>query len=232
MSLILCIETSVNVCSVALINDGQLLDLIENFEENSHAARLSPQIQELLGHKKINISQLSAVAVSQGPGSYTGLRIGVSTAKGICYAAGIPLIAVSTLEAMAWGFVQKNNLQQSGDFLLCPMIDARRMEVYCAVFDPNLVEQQATSAQIITAASFENFRNQKTIHFFGNGAAKCSELLQGTNSVVYSNFSNSAAYMASLAHKAFAASKFVDVAYFEPFYLKDFVATTPRQKVI
>ncbi len=180
---------------------------------------------------KIDYPQLDAVAVSQGPGSYTGLRIGVSTAKGICYAADLPLMAIDTLEAMAYGMKEKLASQIGPDDLLVPMIDARRMEVYASIFDADLNKINDTAALVIDEHSFEDLRKDHRLWLFGDGAPKLSKLFENqTNINIIDGFKPSAAYMKVLAERALQQQQFVDVAYFEPFYLKDFIAGKPHVK--
>ena len=180
---------------------------------------------------KIDYRQLDAVAVSKGPGSYTGLRIGVSTAKGICYAADLSLMAVDTLEAMAYGMKMKLGSQIAENDLLIPMIDARRMEVYAAIFDANLNKINDTAALVIDGNSFKDLRKDHHLWLFGDGAPKLSKLFENQPNIsIIDGFKPSAAFMRPLAEKALKAQEFVDVAYFEPFYLKDFIAGKPHVK--
>lgn len=179
----------------------------------------------------IGYSQLDAVAVSQGPGSYTGLRIGVSTAKGICYAADLPLMAIDTLEAMAYGMKEKLGGQLEPNDFLIPMIDARRMEVYASVFDANLQKINETAALVIDEHSFDDLLEGHRLWLFGDGAPKLGKLFEGHPNVnIIDGFKPSAAYMRLLAEQALQKQQFVDVAYFEPFYLKDFIAGKPHVK--
>jgi tRNA threonylcarbamoyladenosine biosynthesis protein TsaB len=228
MAYILSIETSTQVCSVAIASDGLVIDSRESFDDKTHASLLTVFIDELLKSNKLQVKDLQAVSVSQGPGSYTGLRIGVSVAKGLCYAAGLPLIAVNTLKAMA--LMAKESMSDSS-VLLCPMIDARRMEVYSELFDYNLIEKRGIIAEVIDSNSYLEALAKQQVAFFGNGAAKCSELFLNRNAQFIDNIYPSAKYMAALAHQAFTHQEFVDVAYFEPFYLKDFVATIPKRRM-
>jgi len=229
LATILNIETATNVCSVALGKDGQLLSIKESAEERSHASQLTVLIQEVLGEAGLGVSDLNAIAVSKGPGSYTGLRIGVSAAKGLCYSLDIPLIAVDTLQAMANSFVQSNTDQIEGNTLLCPMIDARRMEVYCAVYDSNLKVIDPVSAKIIDGNSFSGHLDKGKVLFFGDGAEKCKVELEDNNNADFDNdLSASASGMISLSENLFNNKAFEDVAYFEPYYLKDFVAGKPK----
>ncbi len=221
---ILQVETATTVCSVALARDGEALAVKQINERNIHAEVITLFIDELLKGAGISYSELDAIAVSSGPGSYTGLRIGVSTAKGLCFALDKPLIAVETLEAMADGIIAEMSLAGK-NILLCPMIDARRMEVYTAIFDTHGKKVKPTTAEIIDENSFADLLNDDTILFFGDGASKCQAVLGGNpNAQFVSEFSNSAAYLGKKANEKFAAGDFEDVAYFEPFYLKDFIA--------
>ena len=233
MSLILCIETATPVCSVALVRDGKILSYKESSKKNSHSEVITIFINDLLKESNNNFSDLDAVAVSKGPGSYTGLRIGVSTAKGLCYALDIPLIAINTLQSMAFGMAEslkKNTSGQTASTLLCPMIDARRMEVYSAIYNINNKEVRETKAEIIDKYSFSNYFSQNKMIFFGDGASKCQDVITHPNAVFYENINPSAANMASLAEEKFLNQQFEDVAYFEPFYLKDFIAGVPKVK--
>lgn len=225
MSLILQIETSTISCSVGLARDGKMLSGRTISQRNIHAEVITVFIGEILAENNISFTELDAVAVSSGPGSYTGLRIGVSTAKGLCFSLDKPLIAVETLKAMAAGYLSRFGNLDEKPILLCPMIDARRMEVYTALFDQDLNQIQPTSAEIITAESFKEVLNQHKIIFFGDGAMKCSAVLnQQHNAVFIDNFINNAADLTTLAAEKFESQIFEDVAYFEPFYLKDFIA--------
>ena len=229
--MILCLETATPVCSVAL-NDGCCtIALRETERQNAHSEKITNFIREVMEVAKIDYKQLDAVAVSQGPGSYTGLRIGVSTAKGICYAADLPLMAIDTLEAMANGMKMKLGSQIADNDLLIPMIDARRMEVYASVFDAQLNRINDTAALVIDEHSFENLCRDHHLWLFGDGAPKLSKLFENhPNISIVEGFKPSAAYMLPLAEKALREQKFVDVAYFEPFYLKDFIAGKPHVK--
>jgi tRNA threonylcarbamoyladenosine biosynthesis protein TsaB len=199
--------------------------------QNAHSEKITNFIREVMEEAKIDYPQLDAVAVSQGPGSYTGLRIGVSTAKGICYAADLPLMAIDTLEAMAYGMKDKLGSQIGPDDLLVPMIDARRMEVYASVFDANLNRINDTAALVIDENSFEDLRKDHRLWLFGDGAPKLSKLFENQPNInIIDGFKPSAAYMKVLAELALQQQQFVDVAYFEPFYLKDFIAGKPHVK--
>jgi tRNA threonylcarbamoyladenosine biosynthesis protein TsaB len=199
--------------------------------QNAHSEKITNFIHEVMEEAKIDYPQLDAVAVSQGPGSYTGLRIGVSTAKGICYAADLPLMAIDTLEAMAYGMKDKLGSQIGPNDLLIPMIDARRMEVYASVFDANLNKINDTAALVIDENSFEDLRKDHRLWLFGDGAPKLSKLFENQPNInIIDGFKPSAAYMKVLAERALQQQQFVYVAYFEPFYLKDFIAGKPHVK--
>lgn len=224
MSLILQIETATTSCSVALAKNGKVIAAKTINQRNIHAEVITVFIGEIFAENELTFSELDAVAVSSGPGSYTGLRIGVSTAKGLCFSLDKPLIAVETLQAMATGFLSREK-EIEGGFLLCPMIDARRMEVYTALFDQKLNQLEATSAAIIDQESFKQVLDQYKIIFFGDGAAKCQAVLgYHPNAVFIDGFLNQAEDLTSIAAKKMESQTFEDVAYFEPFYLKDFIA--------
>lgn len=230
MSCILNIETATEVCSVAVSKDKEIIFLREEEKGPSHAVLLGQFVNEAIEYlRSVNI-QPDAVAVSCGPGSYTGLRIGVSEAKGLCFGLDIPLISLNTLKIMAYG-VRKNSNPEDG-VLLCPMIDARRMEVYDVLYNNELQEIKSVSADIIEEGSFDKYLNENKILFFGNGADKCKGVVSHPNAVFLDNIHPHASYMADLADEAYRNTSFVDVAYFEPFYLKEFVATTPKNKVL
>lgn len=228
MSTLLQIETATQVCSVSVSVNGKTIALKEEAAQNIHAAKLTLFIVEAMQIAGLTYSDLDAIAVSKGPGSYTGLRIGVSTAKGLCFALDKPLIAINTLNMMACGYAT-NHPDWTG--LICPMIDARRMEVFTAVFDNELQEVSATHAKIVDENSFQSLLQQNKIAFIGDGAEKCQSSIRHVNAIFYTANFNSATYMSNLANEAFLAENFEDVAYFEPFYLKDFVFTTPKKKV-
>lgn len=224
MALILHIETATITCSVALAENGVFIDKIERTEANIHASSLTVFIDELLKRNQRGFKDLKAVAVSMGPGSYTGLRIGVSTAKGLCFALDIPLIAINTLTAMANGFIKKC-YSVNGNTVFCPMIDARRMEVYTAFYNKEVEVLKATEAVIVDENSFKAILDTYIVYFFGDGAPKCQEVL-GThmNTRIMDDFTNSAEDLIEPAFEKFKERTFEDVAYFEPFYLKDYVA--------
>jgi len=234
MALILSLETATEVCSVALFRDETLLGIRESGAKNVHSAMLTVFIEEIIREAGIQVNDLDAVAISMGPGSYTGLRIGVASAKGLCYAMDKPLIAVSTLQSMAAGIsgeIKNKNYPFREPCYICPMIDARRMEVFCALYDDKAVEVQPARAEIMEENSFGDLLKDHRIFFGGEGAEKCRPLL-GTreNAVFIENFRASARFMTSLALAKYNGGGFEDLAYFEPFYLKDFVAGEPRVK--
>jgi tRNA threonylcarbamoyladenosine biosynthesis protein TsaB len=222
------LETSTSVCSAALARDGRLLAERVSYEGKSHATLLTVFVEQLLAETGIEATMLDAVAVSQGPGSYTGLRIGVSTAKGICYATGAKLIAIDTLKSMA---IAARKTEPKTD-LYCSMIDARRMEVYTAIYNTNLEQIGSTRALIIDNDSFTDELKNNTIAFYGDGAGKCQSVITSPNARFIDNICPLAANMVQLAEDAFATADFKDVAYFDPFYLKDFVATVAKHKVL
>lgn len=227
MSCILHIETSTQVCSVALSEDGQCIFSKTDFEGPSHAVTLGVYVDEALSFADSHAIPLDAVAVSCGPGSYTGLRIGVSMAKGICYGRSLPLIGIPTPEVMCVPLLLDEELPE--DALLCPMIDARRMEVYAALYDRALHPVREIEAVIIDESSYEDYLNRGPVYFFGNGAAKCKEKIMHPNARFVEDIHPLAKWMFPLAEKAFARGDFKDVAYFEPFYLKEFVASKPKK---
>ena len=229
--MILCLETATPVCSVALNENCCTIALRETEGQNAHSEKITNFIREVMETAGIDYKQLDAVAVSQGPGSYTGLRIGVSTAKGICYAADLPLMAIDTLEAMAYGIKMKFGSQIADNDLLIPMIDARRMEVYASIFDAQLNKISDTTARVIDEHSFADLSRDHRLWLFGDGAPKLSKLFENQPNInIIDGFKPSAAYMLPLADKALKEQRFVDVAYFEPFYLKDFIAGKPHVK--
>jgi tRNA threonylcarbamoyladenosine biosynthesis protein TsaB len=230
MSYILHLETAMSVCSVAIAEDGEIITVKDTNIANSHSSLITSLVEEALQVAKLGINDMNAICVSMGPGSYTGLRIGISTAKGFCYALGIPLIAVNSLLSMANHYANEYAKELTNETLLCPMIDARRMEVYTALFDEQLQFVKETSADIINENSFKEILSEKKVIFFGDGAAKCREYLsQNKNALLDDTFSPSSKGMVSVAWQKFQNKQFEDVAYFEPYYLKDFIATIPRK---
>ena len=234
MSLILCIETGTDICSVGLARDGELVSLRESDEGRDHAKNVAVFVDELLRENDVAAEELSAVAVGMGPGSYTGLRIGVSFAKGLCYGLQIPLVAVGSLDSMVQvaredyeaGII---DVERWEDALLCPMVDARRMEVYTQMFDAKGQSLNEVKAEIVAEDSFAEWRNGRPFVIFGNGAAKCQEVL--TDAILI-NVTPSARGLAALAHQRFEAGKTEDIAYFEPFYLKDFIVIPSKKKLL
>ena len=225
MSTILHIETSTKNCSVSIANCGELISLKEiNTGEYSHAEMLHPLINEALLESKLTIKDIEAIAVGKGPGSYTGLRIGVSAAKGLCFANDIPLISINSLEILAQSITIDSGL-------IIPMIDARRLEVYAAIYDKNHNIVRETKAEIIDSHSFlDELQNQK-VYFLGDGAKKCKEIILHENAVFIENVFPSAKKMATISYHKFKNESTEDVAYFEPFYLKNFVATQEKKKI-
>jgi tRNA threonylcarbamoyladenosine biosynthesis protein TsaB len=229
MPCLLIIETATNVCSVALSVDNQaIFDRIDTGSA-SHAALLGVFVSEAVSYAKKNGLTVNAVAVSAGPGSYTGLRIGLSEAKGLCYGWGIPLIAIPSLKILA---AQAMNREvYTSPTLFCPMIDARRMEVYAALYDIHLNEIRAVQADIVDENSYREYLEKQPVVFAGNGSDKCRTVIQSPHAVFLENIYPTAQAIIPLANEAFARKEFVDVAYFEPFYLKEFQATVARNKV-
>jgi len=225
--IILHIETSTNVCSVALSENTDCLFFKSNADGMNHAALLSVFIAEALEVLKSQGKSLSAVAVSSGPGSYTGLRIGVSTAKGLCYGLDIPLIAVSTLEVLAAEAIKR--VENKENVLFCPMIDARRMEVYSAFYNKDMNLKREISADVIDTDSYTEILADQPVYFFGSGADKCKLSLIHSNARFIENLVPLATNMIPMALKAFDEQQFVDTAYFEPFYLKEFQTTTAKK---
>ncbi|MCH5329822.1 MAG: tRNA (adenosine(37)-N6)-threonylcarbamoyltransferase complex dimerization subunit type 1 TsaB [Alistipes sp.] len=233
MATILCIETGTDICSVGIARDGELLSLRESDEGRDHAGKVGVFTDELLSETGITSADIDAVAVGKGPGSYTGLRIGVSFAKGLCYGLGKPLLAVGSLEALAQvaredfeaGIV---DIDDWSSVRLCPMIDARRMEVYTRIFDSECRPLTGVSAEVVTGESFSEWRGDGTLVIFGNGAAKCAGLLPDARLI---DVVPSVRGLAPLAERAFREGRFEDVAYFEPFYLKNFVVTQSKKRL-
>lgn len=221
MALILNIDTALETASICVAKDSVTIKLIENDNQNDHAAWLQPAIRDLMKNLKFEMKDLNAVAVSIGPGSYTGLRVGLSTAKGLCYALNIPLITVGTLEIMA--FAAKN---ESAD-LLCPMIDARRMEVFTAIYKKNLEELVKPSAMIIDQNSFVTFLSSNKILFYGSGSNKLQKVLHHDNAL-FGTIRMNASHLAVISHNYFIGSKLADIVYSEPLYLKDFFTASRK----
>ena len=229
MSCILHIDTSTSVCSVAVSEDGACIYHEEDLTGQHHAELLGTYVDQALSFIDSHAIPLDAVAVSSGPGSYTGLRIGVSMAKGICYALGIPLLSVPTLQLLTVPVLLGRELED--DALLCPMIDARRMEVYAAVYDRALHEVRGTQADIVDADTYKEWLDQHPVYFMGNGADKCREVIQHPNARWIDGILPLAKNMFPLAEQRLLRGQIEDVAYFVPFYLKDFVAKTPKKLI-
>jgi tRNA threonylcarbamoyladenosine biosynthesis protein TsaB len=221
MAIILSIDTSTTVCSVALHKEEKLLAKTTLFSDYTHSSMLTTLVQNIMDTNNLPLSELHAIALSKGPGSYTGLRIGVSTAKGLCFGLDVPLIAINTLEAFA---LQVIPYYKGMGYLYCPMIDARRMEVYCSILDENLQILQQTEAKIINKDSFNEFLSNKKVIFFGDGASKCRAILDSQNAVFLENMYPDAAQIGQLAINKYLQNHFEDVSYFEPYYLKEFIA--------
>jgi tRNA threonylcarbamoyladenosine biosynthesis protein TsaB len=208
----------------------EVLSLRESHDQSyAHSEKLVVYMDETIKEAGLKPVDLDAVCVSKGPGSYTGLRIGISAAKGLCYGLGIPLLSVGSLESMTYWANSEFARQLTDLSFFCPMIDARRMEVYTQLFDASLKELQPVSAKIIDENSFNSELEKGKVAFFGDGAAKCKEIINHPNAVFLSNFNPSVSGMIALAEKKFADQQFEDVAYFEPYYLKDFVAGKPKR---
>ncbi|MBD3891696.1 tRNA (adenosine(37)-N6)-threonylcarbamoyltransferase complex dimerization subunit type 1 TsaB [Olleya marilimosa] len=223
MAYILNIETSTTNCSVSLSFKGETLVLKEDYGNGySHAEKLHVYVEQVLKEAKISTLQLDAIAVSKGPGSYTGLRIGVSAAKGLAFALNIPLISVSTLEALA-------HQVKADSGVIVPMLDARRLEVYSAIFDTKFNEVRAIEAQILDEKSFESFLSKGKVYFVGDGVNKTKALIDNNNAVFIENKLPSADQMSALSFDKYKKSDTEDVAYFEPYYLKDFVAIKSKK---
>ena len=228
MACILHIETSTNVCSVAVSEDGQcIFEQKAEGEKGAGAERLGSMIDEALSFTDNHAIPFDAVSVSCGPGSYTGLRIGVSMAKGICYGRDLKLISVPTLELMCVPVLLREVIQED-DALLCPMLDARRMEVYAGLYDRSLKPVREVSADVVTEETYRQYLEERPVYFFGNGAKKCMETINQPNAHFIDNIEPLAKWMQPLAEKRFLQEQFEDVAYFVPFYLKDFVAIKPK----
>lgn len=228
--MILCLETATNLCSVALCESGGVSSLKESGDSKSHASMLTIFIRDLLREKGLRTSDLQAVAVSKGPGSYTGLRIGVSAAKGIAYASSIPLIGIETTFSMFYGIKEKYSNEEK--IIFCPMLDARRMEVYYAIYDINGKVIKNIAAEIIDENSFGNIPDSVKIVFFGDGSAKLKEVIKRQNIVFDEDFRISAAHLCTPSFDALREKKLEDVAYFEPLYLKDFITTVQKKNIL
>lgn len=227
MSCILNIETSTDVCSVSVSQDGACIFSQEDHDGPNHAVKLGTFVDEALSFADSHAIPLDAVAVSCGPGSYTGLRIGASMAKGICFGQDLKLIAVPTLELMTVPVLLREEVEEGA--LLCPMIDARRMEVYSAVYDRALHEVRGIQADVVDADTYREYLDRGPVYFFGNGAEKCMEVINHPNARLIKGVEPLAKWMFPIAERRIAQEKYEDVAYFVPFYLKDFVAHQPKK---
>jgi len=232
--MVICLETATNLCSVALCDNSGVIALRESNESKSHAAMLTVFISEILRDHDLTAHDLDAVAVSKGPGSYTGLRIGISVAKGIAYGAEIPLIGVETTLSMFYGITGNPDYitEMDTQSIFCPMLDARRMEVYYALYDSEGNKIKDISAEVIYKDSFVNIPESKKIIFFGDGALKCKEVVNRNNAIFAADFMISAAYMHKPVSESLKNHRFEDVAYFEPLYLKDFITSKPRKNIL
>lgn len=225
MAFILTIETSTKVCSVALHEKGNLISFKERFVPNSHSELINNFIDDVLKEAKVQKSEINAVCISSGPGSYTGLRIGTSTAKGLCYALDVPLLSIDTLQGMALQLA--NEVEENA--IICPMIDARRMEVYCALYNSLGVEVEKPMAKIIDENSFNETLSKSKMYIYGDGAAKCAEVIKKENLVFKEGKMPTAKSFGKMAFEKYEKESFEDVAYFEPYYLKEF-HTLPSKK--
>ena len=227
MSTILHIETSTDVCSVAVSEDSQVIFQQEDHSGPNHAERLGTMVDEALSFTDNHAIPFDAVAVSCGPGSYTGLRIGVSMAKGICYGRNLKLIAVPTLELLCVPILLREMVEE--DALLCPMLDARRMEVYAGIYDRALKPVREIGADIVDSETYKEYLDQRPVYFFGNGAKKCMEAINHPHAHLIEGIEPLAKWMQPLAEKRLLGGQTEDVAYFVPYYLKDFVAKMPKK---
>jgi len=222
MSLILNIDTAIDTAHVSIAKDGEIIASVSNTEQKDHGGFLQPAIQRLLKRASVSITKIDAVGISAGPGSYTGLRVGMASAKGLCYALNKPLIGIGTLEILAFAAILETKITYANSpFLFCPMIDARRMEVFTALYDQNLQTEISPCAMVLSENSFANGLLKNKILFFGNGAKKWEAISRHENALFASAFNNVLA-MSKLAHHKFELNEFVNLAYFEPLYLKEF----------
>ena len=229
MARIILIETSTALCSAALAEDGRIVSYVESGTPRAQASLTAPFVKQVLDELGLAVGDCDAVCVGKGPGSYTGLRVGVSTAKGLCFGAGIPLIAVGTLDTLVYQATGEGLLPDGCRYVV-PMVDARRMEVYTAVFTPDGRQLTETRPQVIESGDFADLLAGGPVLFIGDGAGKCREALAHPNAC-FAQCCPKASAMLRPAFAAFAASRFEDTAYFEPFYLKEFIATVPRKKL-
>ena len=240
MDRIILIDTSTSLCSVALVEDGEVVCEKLSSEPRVHASMTAPYVSEMLTERGLRVQDCSAVAVSKGPGSYTGLRVGVSTAKGLCFGAGIPLISVGTLDTLVWQAVDEGLVPKGCKYII-PMIDARRMEVYSGIFTPDGKQVSPTVARIVTEESFKEQLSEGPVLFIGDGAEKCSALHLGSGTAAVGEPVEPRAHFVQCCPKASGMRRpamealrnkdFEDVAYFEPFYLKEFITTVSRKKL-
>ena len=226
MDRIILIETSTSLCSVALVEDGKVVSERLSSEPRAHASMTAPYVSEILKERGLRVQDCSAVAVSKGPGSYTGLRVGVSTAKGLCFGAGIPLVSVGTLDTLVWQAIDEGLLPEGCRYIV-PMIDARRMEVYTGIFTPEGRQISPTVAQVVEEGSFKELLEEGPVLFIGDGAEKCRNVIGGH----FIQCCPKASGMKEPAIAALKEGRFEDVAYFEPFYLKEFMTTVSKKKL-
>ncbi len=220
-------ETSTEVCSVGLAKNGEIIGIKENFEGNQHASQLHVLVDELLKENKLNLKNLDAIAVSKGPGSYTGLRVGVSSAKGYCYGLDIPLISIGTLDSLKNQVIEVINPKEN--CFIIPMLDARRMEVYCGIWNQKSEQIQEIEAKILDESSFLEYISETKTYFIGTGNDKFNKIISHENAFFMNNIYASVKGMAREAEYRFSKNEFEDTAYFEPYYLKEFVGTTPKK---
>jgi tRNA threonylcarbamoyladenosine biosynthesis protein TsaB len=228
MSLTLSIETTTHVFSCALHLDGKLIAAKESLEPQSTATKLAPAIEELFSEVEYQKKQLSAVVVASGPGSYTGLRIGTATAKGICYALNVPLISVNSLHLLGYQVSFQQNISNNEKSLLCPMLDARRMEVYCMTLDNELKIVSETEAKVLDENSFQSELENQVVYFFGDGSAKFESVVKNENARFIKSIYPMASFLGRLGYEKFRKKEFEDLGTYEPFYLKDFVIKKPN----
>lgn len=231
MTRILSIETATTVCSVAIHENEKCSHISEISEPQAHSAKLTVLIEEMLAHTSLSIQDFDAIAISEGPGSYTGLRIGTSVAKGLCYAADLPLITINTLEALALQYSLKSQKSLPDNAILCPMIDARRMEVYTAQFNTQITQLQKTHPLVVTEETIHLFDTQNSYYLFGDGSQKLQEILSAAHIHFIPDITCSSESIGQIAYYQYNQGNFADVAYFEPFYLKNFQATTPKKQL-
>jgi tRNA threonylcarbamoyladenosine biosynthesis protein TsaB len=229
MNRIILIETSTSLCSTALVEDGKVVCERLSSEPRAHASMTAPYVNDMLKERGLGVKDCSAVAVSKGPGSYTGLRVGVSTAKGLCFGAGIPLISVGTLDTLVWQAMDEGLLPEGCRYII-PMVDARRMEVYTAVFTPDGKQVTPTEAMVVGEESFMDQLSEGPVLFIGDGAGKCQGVINSHNAH-FVQCCPKASGMTRPAVAAFNEGMFEDVAYFEPYYLKEFMTTTSKKKL-